>query len=179
MLYKAVWTCVLSDPGVTGAVFCAIVFGSESSRRDSDRFAAKVFGTVSNIGRDARMISSSHSGRDLHGRLARKLHDHLGGVRVVAVHDQKCLENEFAAHSFVGHGHFPPVGVLSIDGLSSYDGHLHGLVAILLLDFIGGTDSNLGVEYPGKLRWASAARHLCERHRCQTKAAKNYHCKTG
>jgi hypothetical protein len=98
---------------------------------------------------------------------------------VLAVHYQKGLENEFAAHSFVGHGHFPPVGVLSIDGLFSYDGHLHCLVAILLLDFICGTDSNLGVEYPGKLRRASAAHHLCERHRCQAEAGKNYHCKTG
>src|ERR1700747_641359 len=179
MLYKAVGTRVLSHPCVTGAVFCAIVLGSESSRWDSDRFAAKVFGTISSIGRDARMISSSHSGRHLHGRLARKLHDHLRAVAFLAVHYQKGLENEFAAHSFVRHGHLPPVGVFSIDGLFSYDGHLHCLVAILLLDFIGGTGSDLGIEDAGKLRWASAARHLCERHRCQAEAAKNYHCKTG
>jgi hypothetical protein len=91
-----------------------------------------------------------------------KLHDHLRGVGVLTVHYEKGLENEFAAHPFVGHGHFPPVGVLSIYGFFSNDGHLHGLVAILLLDFVRGTDSDFGIKNAGKLRRAAAAHHLCK-----------------
>src|SRR5579864_270480 len=162
MLYEAVGTGVLSHPGVTRADLRAIVFGSESSGWDGDRFTAKVFGTVSSIGRDARMISSSHSGGHLHGRLARKLHDHLRGVGVLAVHYQKGLENEFAAHSLVGHGHFPPIGILAIDRVLTNDSHLHVLFAILGLDFVSCTDSDFGIEDAGKLRWAAAAHHLCE-----------------